>query len=212
MAALFLATEWVLPKTDCSTIIVRSFLIKGVEYVAPTAMGSNMSIAEFVVADEQYAEAVKGNPKALQTLAAIMYRPAETNATLAAKQGDQRVKFYHVDEAEQRPQYPDHIHAAALLFFSGVKYWVHNTYGPYIFEEPDTDDNGNPIPTGNNTPNFGWWGILQMVAESQVFGTLEQVYQANLHEICIYLVRKKSEQDALLEAARGNNKTEHDDT
>lgn len=211
MAALYAATAWMEPRSGCEVVPVPSFRWNGVEYVAPEPQGTNMSIAEFVVADEQYKQAAQGDPVALQTLAAILYRPALKDPALAAKRGDRRVPFFHVAEAEARPPLPDDIHAAALFFFSGVKEWVHNVYGPYIFEEPDTDEDGNPIVTQSDTPQFGWWGTLQTVAESGTFGTLEQVYQSNLHDICIYLVRKKSEHDAMLAAMRSNKPTRDND-
>jgi hypothetical protein len=154
------------------------------------------------VCNELYTAALSGNVRAANTLAAVLYRPQEA-AAAAAKRGDERVPFYHQSEAEARGEYPDAVVAAAMYYFSGLKAWVSNVYGPYIFDQPDLDENGEPLADENASgPDFGWWGVLQGVAEAGVFGTLEQVYQTSIHAVCIFLVRKKEEAERMRSTLR----------
>lgn len=212
MGSLFVATEWITPQSRCDVLPITSVTIKGKTYVAPGANGTNVCAGEFVVADEQYTAAIAGDATAAQKLTAILYREKEADTRLAARLGDERVRFYHLQETEYAPQFPQEVQAAATLYFSGLKKWVSDVYGPHIFEQPDEDENGNPIHTPDTAPNFGWWGILQTIAESGTFGNMDQVYQANIHEVCIYLVRKKTEADKMKEAVSNSQKSNtHDD-
>ena len=39
--------------------------------------------------------------------------------------------------------------------------------------------------------NFGWWGKYIEIAESGVFGNLDQVYAARFYDIIVFLIQKK---------------------
>ena len=217
-AALLLQLNWVDAQSNCTNVPVAKYRHRGRWYYGPQPDGASTTCGEFAVADEHYRAAVKGDQTAAQTLAAILYREADTDTAAANKRGDVRVPFFHQNEAtarvQQQGEIPPDIQVAAMLYFSGLKAWVSRVYGPYIFDQQDDDDtpgldnvepDHTPQPTASNGPNFGWWGVLQGVAESGTFGTLEQVYQAGLHEVCIFLVRKKAEHDRAMEQIRANS-------
>lgn len=217
-AALRLRTEWMELRSQCAELPIDQYQHRGVTYIGPIADGGNIACGEFAVADQFYQAAVDGDVQAQQLIAAILYREADSDQDAAARRGDMRVPFFHQAEAEARiarqRAVPEEVVACALLYLSGLKAWVNKVYGPYIFEQPNTDDDDNPIPPDDTGgPEFGWWGILQATAEAGTFGTLREVYQSGLHEVCIFLVRKKTEHDRIIEAARsaGRPNTTTDD-
>lgn len=211
--SIALMLDWSQPASNCEQIALPYYKHQGVTYLLPKASGSNVTCAEFAVCDDYYLRAAKGDEKALSLLTMVMYRPEDKDTTAADRRGDARIPFYSTEEAERRlagmKAVPEVMQLQAITYFGGLKQWLHKVYGSYIFDMPDEDEEmeeddttTTAEPTG---PNFGWWGILQSVAEGGAFGTLEQVYQANLHEVCIYLVRKKIETDrvqAAYEAAK----------
>ena len=120
------------------------------------------------------------------------------------KRGDDRVLIHSQAEVEARvirmTGAPQEVHIQALMWWIGMKMLVNRMYGKWLFEgdededeEEDTPDYAKATSGEAKGPNFGWWGIFLDVAESGVFGPLEKVYQASIHDICIFLVKKRAE-------------------
>ena len=216
-AGILVNLEWFALKSDCSMLPIERMEIDEHTYHMPKPDGGNITCAEFAVCDDRYKKFVEdGDLVALDQLTAIIWREIDSDTAAANARGDIRVKFHTLDEADARikvlGQVPGEMQTSAMLYFSGLKSWISRVYGSWIFEQPDEDEEGNEIaPDNSDGPNFGWWGILQGVAESGVFGTLDQVYQANLHEVCIFLVRKRQESDRIKAMTPSSNSTEHDD-
>ena len=193
-----LLRNWYILRDDCENIAQPEYAFKGERYHLPMPRGENMSCVEFALADEFYKEyAAKQNIESLAMLTWALYREADQDADAGRRRGDIRVQLYTKMQVEHRLSVlgmpPGEMMVQAALFFGGMKRFLHDTFGEWIFETPDDpDDDSAPAPA-STTPEFGWWGILQAVAESGVFGNLEQTYQASLYEVCVYLVRKNVE-------------------
>jgi len=81
-----------------------------------------------------------------------------------------------------------------------MKMLIHKMYGAWIFDNDEEEDEQDETAYAKASagkagkgPNFGWWGIYLDVAESGVFGALEKVYQTSIHDICIFLVKKRAD-------------------
>lgn len=62
-------------------------------------------------------------------------------------------------------------------------------YAATIFRQEEKDQD-QEVQEATPGPYFGWWGVYMDIAESGLFGRLEDVHQANFHSICIYLSKK----------------------
>lgn len=127
------------------------------------------SIVEFVMADKVFGE-IAEKPEKLPELIAILYRPAgekfDSEKSLA------RVKlFSKLDKSLQM---------SVLYWFLGIKRQIRKDYEE-LFEGASEGD------------GLGWAGTLLGIAETHVFGNLEETKYANMHEVFLYLVKKHRE-------------------
>lgn len=189
IAQISTALAWASPVVDNELVFPYTRLRCSL-FASAKEKGENMSCLEFAVCDDLYNTYIeKQHPEKANLLSHIVYRPVDNDKQAGISRGDTRVPFRGQSEAQYQLAYygplPDHIVGHAMVYFSGVKRFVHDTYGSWIFQPAaSAQDDG---------PNYGWWGIFQAVAESGVFGTIEQVYQASIHEVCVFLVRKRYE-------------------
>ena len=127
------------------------------------------SIIEFVMADKVFGEIANQADK-LPELVAILYRPAgekfDYDKCLS------RVR--HLSKLDKTFQ------MSVLYWFLGFKKQLRNDYEE-LFEGTDEGD------------GLGWAGTLLGIAESHVFGNLEQVKETNMHEVFLFLVKKHRE-------------------
>ncbi len=207
--ALVAAMEWSKPKPDCASIPVPEQKYKGSTFAFPAANGENLACLEFALCDDLYGQYVsKQDSAALNLLTWALWREKEPDSKLRAARGDDRVLLSGIGEVREREKHygtaPVEMQVQSLLYFAGLKQYLQAVYGAYIFEQPDDDDDTPPQPA-STTPNFGWWGIFQAVAEAGIFGDNEKVFQTNLHEVCVYLVRKKVESDRTRSASSTPN-------
>lgn len=87
---------------------------------------------------------------------------------------------------KQTKRIPLYVKAVTLAYFSGIKEYVHQLYGQWLFTAP-LDSTPQP------SINFGWWGVFLSVSESNTFGDIDNVHRSNFHDVCAYLVQKKEE-------------------
>lgn len=209
--------SWMDAQPDCVSIALPQATIKNTDFHLPTPKGENMSCIEFALGDDLYKEyGEKEESHTLHMLTWLLYREADTDQAAVDARGDIRVPLRSRAEIERRLQRygvpPAEMQVQAVLFFGGLKSFLHGTFGQWIFQIPDEDDEEGAAPPQNDTPNFGWWGVFQSVAEGRVFGDLEKVYQSSLYEVCVYLVRKRAEQIQLEQAQqRATTPINHDD-
>lgn len=184
--------------------LISSFRHKGQTYYLPTAKFANGAAKEYPIADDYYTRFLEGDVQCLNHLIGTLARPENREAQISAQLGDKRQPLLSRADAESRGHILDgaplEIKMAVLMYFAGVKKYVNETYGEWLFqtpEQPDDEQEDDEVEIYKQEASsgvmFGWWGIFMDVAESGVFGTLDQVHQTNFHSICMYLVKKKKE-------------------
>lgn len=160
--------------------LIKVFEHKGVRYLSPDAMMRNSVIAEYANCDRLLSEH-ENNPDYIEKITAYLYRPEDPKR---AKEQDRRevmnTSATHVS-AEQFATLPEHIKLGAVFFFLAVKEYIARQYA--VAFEPDGE---NPLPPS-------WAMSMMSVAESGVFGTLNDVKYTNMHEYFTLLVKKKLE-------------------
>jgi hypothetical protein len=142
---------------------------------------------EWALADEYYEDIVRHDRAAsLPLLCATLLR--HTRGGTRERIIDRR----HIEtHARTLGKLPEWVQSACLLYMSGVKQQVYDTYNEWLFKKPVEGQDEQP-PSG---PDFGWWGTYMSVAETGTFGTYEQVLQTGFHTLCVYLVQRKKEAD-----------------
>jgi len=193
--------EWLKLQANPSPII-DSFIYKGRTYFFPKASFENGTGWEFAVADEYYSDAAKNaSEDDLLHLAATLCRPANDSTEFVIKTGDIReplsYNFSQLDirkRADHFKALPTEIRIIVLLYFSGVKEYVVNNYGDFLFQQPaDQSDQ----QTGELAPQFGWWSTFHSIAEDGVFGPLDTVHKTNFHQLAMYLVDRQIKAEKL---------------
>jgi hypothetical protein len=183
---LLAVLDWLRPVPDARPLV--DAIGKG-KYHLPTAM-------EYAIADEYFGQFAQGDAKALPLLVATLARPQRRSADESARLGDVRIPLHSRSEIEARSKLMEELpleqKMVVVLYWAGVKQYVHETYAGWIFPtKEELEAEGNE--TAQKGDLFGWWGVFMSVAEANVFGNLEAVHHANFHEICMYLVKKKQE-------------------
>lgn len=215
VAALAGALVWMLPKPDCGPEQpFAHFDHRGIRYHLPAPNGENLTCIEYPLAEEYLAKiySPEENPDEYDPallLTALLCREHDFKPERMRKRGDARVPVFGRDDvkarAEELKNLPLVYQLHALNWFLGLKQFVHKTYRNWLFEEPDDeeeeeddDETVNRQPsTVNRSPDFGWWGIYQDVAEAGAFGTsVEEVLQAPFHDVCVWLVRQRVKAEA----------------
>lgn len=199
LAALLDHTEWMTLRVHPEPTLPW-FEYKGETYYAPSGHGLNLVALEYPIADEAFGKFVnKADRTALALLVATLYRPANPDADAVVRRGDIRVPLLSRWEAEERAKHflelPEAVNIPALLYFAGLKEYVHKAYGKALFEEPEEDEHGNEIPPSNPN-NLGWWSVYFTLATDGPFGrNVEEVYQTSFHDVCLYLVDRRRQEE-----------------
>jgi len=180
----------------------------GKRYYLPREYGINLVAIEYPLADEALVKFMRTqDPKDLTMLCAVLCREENPNADEARTRGDQRTPLRSRWEAEARAREMEHLSIdvalTVLLYFAGVKEFVHRSYGAVLFEKPDDTDDDNNTTTPDST--LGWWGIYFQVAADGPFGDIDRLYQTPFHDVCIFLVDRIRQQKEQARAARLNN-------
>lgn len=203
-AAIFDKFGWTEPTAQCERVALPEMRHDGRLYCFPTAKGENTTCIEYACADDYYKRIEAGDTEAILLLAATLWRERDYDKAATLRRGDVRTPLFDKAEVEARakrlqgasPLMP----TLALLYFMGLKMYVHRVYKGWIFEESDADEDEDEEreegqQSGGGGPDFGWWGVFQWVAEVGVFGTEPEVRQKPFHELCVFLVRKRMESD-----------------
>jgi hypothetical protein len=154
--------------------------------IAPAASLQNSTLLEYAIADGSFS-LLSEKPELLHKLIAVLYRPEDRNRP------DGRVKLSTalLDEntkaAERLPAYQKQ---AVLRFYIASKLAIHGLYDCWETTISDEDE-----PTGQGGVN--WGELMLSIAESGVFGNLEQVKEANVHEVFMYLQKSKRQAEEM---------------
>ena len=148
---------------------------------------------EYPVADEFYTAYLEtGEREQLVRLTAALARPEGKPITSRTDA---------LQRAETMQQLPDEVLTASFLYFDHVKKVIHDTF-QMLFKNPEEDSEES------NVIDFGWWSRYEDIAETTIFGAVEQVQQQNFFTLCMYLVRKKSiadEQEQKMKMQKAKN-------
>lgn len=189
IATLTNALAWMEPKADCTQAVITEFRHRGMRWWMPAPKGSDINCIQYLVADDAFEQAGQGHGKSIALLLAALVRPypeTDTSAPLSTREeAERRALMLHTA--------PEEVKVYALLYFAGLKAYIHRSYKDWLFvddaqEEGEEESEGDQPPP--RTPEFGWYGILQDVAESGLFGTMPQVMLTGLHDVLVYLVRQ----------------------
>jgi hypothetical protein len=207
IADLVVPLAWMQP--DASPIpLFPDFIHKGITYILPTERFENGSALEFALADDFFKKAVEQDDKERQAyllkLVATLCREEKSDTDAIIASGDRRQVLHSRAEVEHRATklnaLDEAIQVAIFLYFAGVKKYIFDLYGKYIFTIPDEDEsdetNTEETPAANaQAESFGWWGIFMELAQNLIH--LDQIHQRNFHELCLWLVRSKMQQDRM---------------
>jgi len=201
---------WTEPKPDCERPALPEMKHRRRTYLFPTPKGENISAIEYAAAEDYYKRLDGGDGEALLLLAATLWRERDSDGRAALRRGDWRVPLFDKAEVEARAlrlkDAPPEMLMQALLYFIGLKMYVHRVYRTWLFEgEEEEEEEDNPTPDSSpkregkrgSGPDFGWWGVYQYAAEVGAFGTVKEVYQTPFHEVCVFLVRKRMEAEKM---------------
>lgn len=203
VAALLERVSWL----DCSPDpepILASFEHRGRTYHAPKGHGLNLVALEYPIADEAFGKFLRtGNLEDLRLLIATLYREENPDKDAVERRGDLRIPLRSRWEAEARAGRLSGLSAevatAGLMYFAGVKLYIHQMYGKALFEQEDEEKPGADSAGESNTANpLGWWGVYFNLAQDGPFGrNVEEVYQTSFHDVCLFLADRKRQQERM---------------
>lgn len=181
LSALLNAIDWM--KIEPSTVpIISAIIWKGKTYTLPATNFDNGTAVQFPLADKfLQAFTEKGEEEDLLRLVASL--------CLAAKNDE----FIIEKRAELLRGLPQETQVAVMLYFIGIKQFIADTYGEYLFDEEEEEEDLLVRVSVSHFPNFGWWAAYLQIAESGVFGNYEQVLNTNFHKVIMYLIEKRKE-------------------
>lgn len=147
-----------------------------------------MTCREWYKAVELFEKIIEGNEGATHQLMACVYRPVKCGIRVCLTSQKQLKS-----DARQLRLIPKSIVAQTLLYFQHCQIYVQRMgEGAGIFGNSEENPERKQMP-------FGWYSTFQMVAETGVFGSLEQIMdRTTFWEIFSYLVTKQAQQPSKL--------------
>jgi hypothetical protein len=137
-----------------------------------------ITLIEFVMAEKVFQE-INQKPEKLPELISILYRP----------KGEKFDWDKCLTRVRHFSTFDKTFQISVLYWFLAVKRQIRNDYEE-LFEGTEKGD------------GLGWAGTILSVAESHVFGNLEQTKESNFHEVLLFLVKKHREALRLKEMQR----------
>lgn len=168
---------------------IRPQLRRGLRrWQMPARAGEDLNAMEYALADEYFMEAMNAeNPgPAAARLTALLLRPLYKGKRRAVNDRDE------IDAAAKKlakvgPEWA----AQSIMYWAGVKKFVFDTYGPWLFTPPPEEGDEEEEQPKNQGPELGWWGRYMDIAESGTFGPLDAVHKTGFHTLCIWLIKKE---------------------
>ena len=131
---LLACLDWLRPVPDARPLV--DVIGKG-KYHLPKEKFSNGTAMEYAIADEYFGQFAQGDAKALPLLVATLARPQRRSADESARLGDVRIPLHSRSEIEARAQLIEELpleqKMVVVLYWAGVKQYVHETYAGWIF-------------------------------------------------------------------------------
>ena len=174
----------------------HTFRLNGREYHICRQQMENSTMREFIISDDflsKYVEAINHQKPAedhLYHLMGAMCRPQR----LQKNPGDRRIPLLNIQHAKSLgavfkrharslANKKDITLAAMICLYTALstKNFIAKTYMPHLSGGENT---------GSRSIDFGWHTIVMDIAENGAFGTIEEVYNTNLHDIMVFCVKK----------------------
>jgi hypothetical protein len=211
---LFLShLTWLRP--DASPVpMFPKFTYRGKTFHLPKPKLENGRAQEFELADNCFNKILaESDPKSAEnlliTLVATLCREENPNTEAVIERGDIRLPLVGRSDVSRRSEFlaglPETVQVAVFLYFAGCKKYIFDLYGNHIFAQNEADDpdtegdfkNEKEAPDPRTVEPFGWMGVFMELAENPV--NLPQIYDMNIHTLCVWLMRKKIQNDRIRE-------------
>lgn len=185
LVALATGLPW-LSLTPIKRCFREEVYYRGKTYRMPPKAAHGFTALEYTLAEEYYEAFIEGDDgTAIANLTALLLRPVKRGQRLPITDRDQ------VEKAAKKlrklnPEWA----AQAVMYWAGVKEWVYETYGNWLFKQP-AEGEEEQSPSGIN---LKWWGVWMDIAETGTFGPLNDVHQADFHNLCLWLIKKKEQE------------------
>lgn len=184
--------------------VIPYFRYRREKYLFPKPKAETWTALEYALAEDMFEGVFNPDHTEQQQvehmlqLTALVARERNPNRAQVLATGDERAPVRSREEVIDRTHrlvgLPPEYQHAALLYWLGVKEYIHNLYGQWLFQgedQADTDDlDTDPEPNPASGNLFGWWGLYMDVAEKGVFGNLEAVHHTNFHTVCMFMVKQ----------------------
>ncbi len=180
---------WTKPLFECP---LKSFIHAGVTYFLPDPYLNSMSVIEYHFAEQFLTDFASGNQAALDLLLGTICRPLKKklNRQDPDWDGDQREKYNSAiseDRAKLFAALPLNVKLLVLQYFISSKKSLYNKYKPLFQSKGGSGESKKPLI------NLGWLGCIYDLADAGTFGDFEKTAFANIHTICVYLLKKHFE-------------------
>jgi hypothetical protein len=173
-------------------------------YHWPADKFDNGTLREYMLMDQYCEDYLRGDDAAIPLIAATIFRRSDKDTQRAHRRGDLRTPIQHESQVyrnlDHLRRYGSGWHSArwqriqmhALHYALAIKMYIRKTYGPWIFSQEASEEQGDYI-------SFGWYSTALHIAETGTFGDVDQVLDSRMHDICVYLVEKKQQTDKIEE-------------
>jgi hypothetical protein len=179
LAALDVGTPWLSIGSPLTEPLRKVMRHKGKAYHWPDLQFIDGQALAFQYADEYFEDALGNDAatsiEATRNLVATLARPMQGLRRKPVTTREE-IEYSGAKLISLAPEWS----AQALMYWTGVKLSIADTYGEYLFPS----DTGGSMSTA---PSFGWATVFRDVAAEGVFGDLAAVQAADFHDICQHL-------------------------
>jgi hypothetical protein len=156
-------------------------------FVRPTI--EDASIREFIFADEYLQAYISGDVDAIYYLTALLCR-RDTSARIRKRTDlDADAAFFRrYTGSLLLGARITTLMATAMMLILQTKQHIKATYYPIL---------GGSSTAETNAIDFGFHTIVMDIAENGAYGDIEQVYDSGLHDIFVFLIKKKQDHDRM---------------
>lgn len=151
---------------------------------SPAGNMANSTLMEYAIADGCFS-LLSDRPELLNKLIAVLYRPADESRADGREKLNTKALQARTKQAEALPA---HQKQAVLRFYITAKRNMLDRYDCWETPSEDKETSGGGV---------NWGELMISIAESGVFGNLEQVKEANVHEVFLYLQKTKRQAEEL---------------
>ena len=178
---------------------VRNFIPKILNYYGPGNCFQNLTYCEYRTARGYFKSYVlDGKEEDLNKMIAVLYRPSKRlwflQKYLKSSDGERRIVFksknnpiYFLSRTKKISKVPFHIRYAVFIYFSACEDFLKTGKPEVDGIELDLSKLYTKGSSDTSKTDVGMVGLLYSLAETAVFGSIEQTDNSNLWDIMIRL-------------------------